>query len=131
MERAGVAADKVHFELFTAPDKAPDTASNEAVGNDLKEATENVWVVIDGSTHQLEVSGGKSILDAGLDAGLDLPYSCCGGVCCSCRALITEGEVEMEVNYALEDGEVKKGYVLACQSRPVGTDRVVIDFDQQ
>jgi ring-1,2-phenylacetyl-CoA epoxidase subunit PaaE len=66
-----------------------------------------------------------------LDAGLDLPYSCCGGVCCSCRALITEGEVEMEVNYALEDGEVKKGYVLACQSRPVGTARVVIDFDQQ
>jgi ring-1,2-phenylacetyl-CoA epoxidase subunit PaaE len=131
MERAGVASEKVHFELFTAPDKAPDAASNEAVGNDLKEATENVWVVIDGSTHQLEVSGGKSILDAGLDAGLDLPYSCCGGVCCSCRALITEGEVEMEVNYALEDGEVKKGYVLACQSRPVGTARVVIDFDQQ
>ena len=138
MERAGVATEKIHFELFTASDKkadptASETGASDASGasNDVASGENEVWVVIDGSTHPIDLSGGKTILDAGLDAGLDLPYSCCGGVCCTCRALVTEGEVKMEVNYALEEGEVKKGYALACQSRPVGSGKVVIDFDQQ
>lgn len=91
-----------------------------------------VFVVIDGSTHKLDYDGSKSILDTGLDAGIDLPYSCCGGVCCTCRALVTEGAGEMEVNYALEPGEVEQGFVLACQTKPkAGTTRLVVDFDQQ
>lgn len=91
-----------------------------------------VFVVIDGSTHKLDYDGSKSILDTGLDAGIDLPYSCCGGVCCTCRALVTEGAGEMEVNYALEPGEVEQGFVLTCQTKPkAGTARFVVDFDQQ
>lgn len=135
MERAGVTAENIHFELFTASEKKANPAASEAgesdASSDAVSGENEVWVVLDGSTHPIDLSGGKSVLDAGLDAGLDLPYSCCGGVCCTCRALVTEGEVKMEVNYALEEGEVKKGYVLACQSRPVGSGKVVIDFDQQ
>jgi ring-1,2-phenylacetyl-CoA epoxidase subunit PaaE len=71
---------------------------------------------------------GDSILDAALKVGADLPFACKGGVCCTCRAKVVEGAVDMEVNYALEKDEVEKGYVLTCQSHP-RTERVVIDFD--
>lgn len=128
---AGVPADRIHFELFTssAPAREQSGASAGPVqGADGME----VFVIIDGSTHKLDYDGSKSILDTGLDAGIDLPYSCCGGVCCTCRALVTEGTGEMEVNYALEPGEVEQGFVLTCQTRPkAGTTRFVVDFDQQ
>ena len=61
--------------------------------------------------------------------GWDLPFSCKGGVCCTCRAKLQEGKVDMAVNYALEPDEVARGFVLTCQSRPL-TDRVVLDYDQ-
>ena len=60
--------------------------------------------------------------------GADLPYACKGGVCCTCRAKVTEGTVAMEVNYALDKDEVENGFVLTCQAHPT-SDRVVIDFD--
>ena len=68
------------------------------------------------------------ILDAALASSADLPYACKGGVCCSCKAKLTEGTVEMKVNYALEKDEVEKGYILTCQSVPT-SDHVVVDFD--
>ena len=71
---------------------------------------------------------GQAILDAGLAAGLDLPYACKGGVCCTCRAKVIEGKVDMAVNYALEPHEVEAGFVLTCQARPL-TDKVVLDYD--
>ena len=71
------------------------------------------------------------MLDAALDAGLDAPYSCLGGVCCTCRAKLVEGKASMNVNYALEPGEVERGYVLACQAHVEGERAVVLDFDQQ
>lgn len=132
MEASGVDADRIHFELFTSPAAkpakeagAPAPVAAEASGE------QEVFVVIDGSTHKLDFDGTKSILDAGLDAGIDLPYSCCGGVCCTCRALVTEGAGEMEVNYALEPGEVEQGFVLTCQTKPKPGARFVVDFDQQ
>jgi ring-1,2-phenylacetyl-CoA epoxidase subunit PaaE len=134
MESAGVSQDHIHFELFTSPtskpaDGATDVAAAPAAASD---GQQEVFVVIDGSTHKLDFDGTKTILDAGLDAGIDLPYSCCGGVCCTCRALVTEGAGEMEVNYALEPGEVEQGFVLACQTKPkAGSTRFVLDFDQQ
>ena len=63
------------------------------------------------------------------DQGLELPYACKAGVCSTCRAMLTEGEVDMDVNFALEDYEVDRGYILTCQSFPV-TDRIVVDFDK-
>ncbi len=71
----------------------------------------------------------ENILDAALQQGIELPYSCKGGVCSTCRAKLVEGEVDMDVNFALEDYEVARGFILCCQSYPV-TDKVVVDFDQ-
>ena len=89
-----------------------------------------VNVVIDGSrrTFLLE-KGTESIIDAGLRNGVELPFSCKGGVCSTCRCRLVEGEVDMDVNFALEDYEVARGFILACQSYPV-TDRITVDFDQ-
>jgi ring-1,2-phenylacetyl-CoA epoxidase subunit PaaE len=70
------------------------------------------------------------VLDAALDGGLDLPYSCRGGVCCTCRALLLEGKVEMEKNFTLEAWEIDKGFVLTCQARPL-TGRVVVSYDER
>ena len=72
--------------------------------------------------------GKENLLDAGLRNGIELPYSCKGGVCSTCRCRLLEGEVDMDVNFALEDYEVARGFILACQSYPV-TDKVIVTFD--
>lgn len=89
-----------------------------------------VTVVQDGVTRSFVLEKGKeSLLEAGLAAGLELPYSCKGGVCSTCRAKLVAGEVDMDVNFALEDYEVARGFVLTCQSYPV-SDKVTVDYDQ-
>jgi len=89
-----------------------------------------VTVVLDGATRTYLVEkGAESILEAGLKAGIELPYSCKGGVCSTCRAKLTSGEVDMDANFALEDYEVARGFVLTCQSYCV-TDKVTVDYDQ-
>ena len=89
-----------------------------------------VNVVVDGSQRSFLLEKGReNIIDAGLRNGVELPFSCKGGVCSTCRCRLVEGEVDMDVNFALEDYEVARGFILACQSYPV-TDRVTIDFDQ-
>jgi ring-1,2-phenylacetyl-CoA epoxidase subunit PaaE len=87
-------------------------------------------VVLDGKTHHLGMNHGDAVLDAALDAGLDLPYSCKGGVCCTCRAKVLEGEVQMAKNFTLEQWEMDKGFVLTCQARPL-TPRVVVSYDER
>jgi ring-1,2-phenylacetyl-CoA epoxidase subunit PaaE len=72
---------------------------------------------------------GETIVDAGLRCGLEMPYSCRGGMCCTCRAKLVSGEVEMERNYSLEPWELQAGFVLACQAHP-RTPRLALDFDQ-
>ena len=71
---------------------------------------------------------GENILDAALRNNADLPFACKGGVCCTCRAKLMEGDVEMEVNYALEKDEVEAGYILTCQSIPK-SQKILVDFD--
>ena len=89
-----------------------------------------VTVILDGATRAFTLDRTKqNILDAGLAQGIELPYSCKGGVCSTCRCRLVEGEVDMDANFALEDYEVARGFILACQSYPA-TDRVVVDFDQ-
>lgn len=126
----GMPSASVHIELFTSPDQPK--ASHEKWASDHKKdegPTSKVSITLDGTTFDMELAyNGESILDAALRHGADLPYACKGGVCCTCRAKVTEGAVEMEVNYALEPDEVAKGFVLTCQSHPT-TERVVIDFD--
>ena len=89
-----------------------------------------VSVVLDGMTRVFHLDRTKeSILEGGLKAGIELPYSCKSGVCSTCRAKLVQGEVDMDANYALEDYEVARGFVLTCQSYPV-TDAVTVDYDQ-
>jgi len=89
-----------------------------------------VTVVLDGRTHTFGMlKNHQPVLDAALENGIELPYSCKGGVCSTCRCRLLEGEVDMDVNFALEDYEVARGFILACQSYPA-TDKVVVDFDQ-
>ncbi len=128
----GMPVDNVHLELFTSPDQ-PKKSHEKWAGEhkDDKGPMSTVSVVLDGMTTIMQVPfNDETILDAALRNGLDLPYACKGGVCCTCRARVTEGEVEMEVNYALEHDEVEKGFVLTCQSHP-RTEKVVIDFDER
>jgi ring-1,2-phenylacetyl-CoA epoxidase subunit PaaE len=68
------------------------------------------------------------IIDAAIAAGLDLPYSCRGGMCCTCRARLVEGKAEMAVNYSLQQWEIDAGFILTCQARPL-TPRLTLDYD--
>ncbi len=124
----GVDEKKIRFELFTTPDQKIVAAKAEKKVVASAEIS-HVTIKMDGRSFSFDLSyNDQSILDAALQSGADLPYSCKGGVCCSCRAKVLEGQVEMDVNYALEDDEVKEGFVLTCQSHP-RTEKVVIDFD--
>ena len=71
---------------------------------------------------------GDNILDAAIKRSADLPFACKGGMCCTCRAKLLEGNVEMEVNWALEKEELDAGYILTCQAIPL-SEKIVIDFD--
>jgi ring-1,2-phenylacetyl-CoA epoxidase subunit PaaE len=89
-----------------------------------------VTAIIDGTTRKFVLDRTQeNILEAGLKAGVELPYSCKAGVCSTCRAKLVEGQVDMDANFALEDYEVARGFVLTCQSYPV-SDRVTVDYDQ-
>ncbi len=124
----GVDEKKIHFELFTTgvQTKQVDWKASHQEDN---EKLCTVTIKVDDRTYDIKLAyGGDNILDAALKSGADLPYACKGGVCCTCRAKVIEGEVDMEVNYALEKEEVAQGFVLTCQAHPK-TDRVFIDFD--
>jgi len=126
----GMPSEHIHIELFTSPDQ-PKPSHTKWVAENAKHdgAMSKVSITLDGVTFEMDLSyNGDSILDAALKHGADLPYACKGGVCCTCRAKVTEGAVDMEVNYALEKDEVANGFVLTCQSHP-RTEKVSIDFD--
>jgi len=86
--------------------------------------------VLDGKAHEVAVREGQFLLDAALDAGLDLPYSCKGGVCCTCRCKVLEGQVRMDRNFTLQADEMAKGFVLSCQAR-AQTPSVVLSYDER
>ncbi len=126
-----IAAENIHAERFGARrrakgDKVTGTLSRDKVTGTLSQVT----VVMDGHRKSFEMSrAGSNIVDAAGEAGIDLPYSCKGGVCATCRTHVQKGEVEMATNYGLEPWEVEKGFVLACQSTPV-SDEVLLDYDK-
>lgn len=126
----GVKPEKVHFELFTTEGMpVVETTISEAPDYDPTEVSK-VTVVLDGERMEMPLAyGGATVLEAALDAGVDLPYACKGGVCSTCKAKITDGEVEMELNYALEPDEIGAGFVLTCQAHP-RTSSITVDFDE-
>lgn len=128
LEKAGLAKSKIHFELFTTPGQKINAAEVAAIQEEAGPKS-HITVKLDGRSFDFDLAyKSTNILDAALAEGADLPYACKGGVCCTCRAKLVEGEVHMDVNYALEDDEVKQGFILTCQSHPL-SDKVVVDFD--
>ncbi len=127
LENKGVSKNKIHFELFTTP-----TRKNTKIYNAVKPPEEEgsqVTVKLDGRSFNFNLDyNSNNILDAALAEGADLPFACKGGVCCTCKSKLVEGEVEMEVNYGLEPEEVEAGFILTCQSHP-RSKKVVVDFD--
>ncbi len=88
-----------------------------------------IEVIIDDDLFRFEWDGSAdNIVDAGIENNIDIPYSCKGGVCSTCKAKVLEGKVQMRVNYALEPDQVEAGYVLSCQCVPL-TEKVVLSYD--
>ena len=124
---AGINADRISYELFTTADIKMNGQQKEDYVSDESAL---VKIRLDGLVSEFTIPfGGKAILDAALDNGADLPFSCKGGVCCTCRAKLVSGEVKMDVNYALEPDEIEKGFILTCQSHP-RSKNLEIDFDE-
>ncbi|SMY10029.1 2Fe-2S iron-sulfur cluster-binding protein [Flavimaricola marinus] len=124
----GLTDDQIKFELFASgqPGRLARPALKKAVGEAPKATS--VTMTIDGVSADYQINKDQTILEGALENAIDAPYSCRAGVCSTCRCRIVEGEVEMLTNHALEDGEIDRGFALACQSFPL-TDRVVVEFD--
>ena len=130
LEKLGVEKKRIHIELFTTPVTAEAKAPPQAVGTGAFTGMSKVKVLLDGREFELDVpASGDAVLDVALDAGLDVPFACKGAVCCTCKARVVSGQVEMAMNYALTDEEVADGYVLTCQTHPRSAE-VTIDYDQ-
>ena len=127
---AGVPAAHIHIERFGVPvDVTGAKAKPAAQPGDAPQAI--VQIIRDGLSREIEFrTEHGNVLDAAAAAGLEVPYSCKSGVCCTCRAKLIEGQVRMDRNFALEPHEVAAGFVLTCQAHPL-TERVVISFDER
>jgi ring-1,2-phenylacetyl-CoA epoxidase subunit PaaE len=122
----GIAKERIHIERFTA-DRPAGAVANEIAQLQTKAEGLNVAVTLDGRTRRVAFTAGN-ILDSARAAGLPAPFACKAGVCATCRAKVTSGKVEMAARYGLTDEEVADGYVLTCQSVPLG-DGVAVDYD--
>lgn len=131
LEKSGLEGNQIHFELFTTPGQQTKSV-NTAERTVQFAAASKVQIRLDGRSMEFEIPEGseQTVLDAALAFGADLPYACKGGVCCTCKAKLVEGEVSMDVHWGLDEEEIKKGYILTCQSHPK-TDRVLVDFDDR
>ena len=128
LKAQGVDADKVHTELFeVAGEDRPIVISQET-----KKAVEegvSVEIILDGVTKQFILEDeNDTVLQAAEKSGLDLPFSCAGGMCATCRCKLMDGAADMDRNFSLDDWEVEAGFLLACQSRPKSS-KLVLDFD--
>jgi ring-1,2-phenylacetyl-CoA epoxidase subunit PaaE len=123
----GMAESAIKFELFSSPRAARAKKIVRAAGEAVAGAAA-ASITLDGATREVAIAAGQSVLEAALAASIDAPFACKAGVCSTCRAKLLEGEVDMEANYALEDYEVERGYILTCQSRPRSA-RLVVDYD--
>jgi len=136
----GMPARKVHFELFAPASPSPAPAPHPsprpppgqafpAEGRREGVAGAEVVAILDGIRHRFTVPPGGRVVDAALAAGVRVPFSCKGGMCCTCRARLIEGEARMALNYSLEPWEIERGFILTCQAVPT-SERLVLDYDQ-
>lgn len=125
----GMDASAVHIERYGVPRRAAMPADSRQNGVAGK-AARRITLIMDGHRQSFDMtSTDDNIVDAAAAHGIELPYSCKGGVCATCRTFLREGQVRMRTNFALEPWEIDKGFVLACQSEPL-SDSVTLDYDQ-
>jgi len=118
--------NKINFELFSAPTTTEEVVKKE-VSSDL---VSNVTVCVDGDDFDFELEqSGQTILDAAIEAGADVPFSCKGGVCSVCKAKVMEGSASMDMNYSLSEEDVDEGFILTCQAHPT-SENIFVDFDE-
>ncbi len=128
----GIEEEHIHFELFAASAEQARQAieRHHARAQEYKGQVSKIGIRSGGREYRFDLStDGENILDAGLRNGVDLPFSCKGGVCATCRAKLIEGQVEMDLDQALRPEEIEQGYILTCQSHPISR-KVMVDFDQ-
>ena len=130
----GVPARNIHTERFSSPvlDALPAAERRAAAASHAPALHGDIALALtlDGKQHQLRMNANEHVLDVAVAAGLDLPYSCKAGVCCTCRAKVMEGTVVMDKNFTLEQWEIDKGFVLTCQARPTSR-QLNISFDER
>lgn len=125
LEEIGVNKDNVNFELFTTPTLLASEENNNSFEGDAK-----IIVIYDDEETEFTLnSKGDTILDAAMENDVDVPFSCKGAVCCTCKAIVTKGKAVMTANYSLTEDEVEEGYILTCQAHPA-SEEVVVDFDE-
>jgi ring-1,2-phenylacetyl-CoA epoxidase subunit PaaE len=125
-----ISEKKIHFELFTTVGQIQKSkVKNQKLETEGGPASK-ITIKLDGRSFVVEIplNSETVILDAALAQGADLPYACKGGMCCTCKAKLLEGEVSMDVHWGLEEDEIEKGFILTCQSHPK-TEKVTVDFD--
>ena len=140
LRAAGLPKEHIHTERFFSADAVAAIRQNTTyLIADYAQGTRataqndtsfSLQVVLDGKTHAMTMGAEDKVLDVALAAGLDLPYACRGGVCCTCRARVLQGQVAMAKNFTLEQWEIDKGFVLTCQARPL-TAQVTVSFDER
>ena len=135
----GVPERQVHSERFASASYATDSIANNHANtpaiavNDSKSGAQSIplTVILDGKRHELTMAAHEHVLDVALEAGLDLPWSCKAGVCCTCRARVMQGQVQMDKNFTLEPDEMARGFVLSCQARPENGEPLVVSYDER
>ncbi len=129
LQASGLKEAQIHSELFATGEGSLKAPKRQAKAVEQAEKA-TIEVIMDGDSKQVSMpDGDTTILDAAAQAGMDVPFSCKGGVCATCRAKVIEGEVDMVLNYGLEKEEIAQGFVLTCQSFPVSK-RVKLSFDE-
>ena len=125
----GMPKERIHVERFAIEGAVALRRASPDAAAAPRPVVAEAEALLDGIRHHFPIGAGETVIDAALAAGLELPYSCRGGMCCTCRARLVEGEVAMDRNYSLEPWELEAGFVLTCQSRPK-TRRIRLDYDQ-
>ena len=127
LKAMGFPASHIKIELFTVAETEQQVRRKITVQQDVSEC--KVKLILDGGEHQFSMRRNETVLNAALAHGIDVRHSCKSGVCATCRTKLIKGQVDMDANYALEDYEIARGFILSCQSYPV-TDHLTVDFDQ-
>ena len=126
LRQAGVKPERIHSERFTNSTPARPAPGEPGLAPEGPLFT----VVLDGKSHVLALLPHQAVLDAAVEAGLDVPFACKAGVCCTCRAKVMQGSAQMDKNFTLTTAECAQGFVLTCQARPTSTD-LVLSYDER